>query len=95
MNILRFLNPECIELDLQTAPTPVGEDETEAQRDRRLLGDKEALIQEFTDILDRSGEVVNPTKFYKDMVNRERKATTAVAPGMPFLMCVQCRSAHS
>lgn len=94
MNILRYLRPECIELDIQTRPGEPGPEETDAQRDRRLLLDKENLIQELTDVLDRSGEIVNPTKFYKDMVNRERKATTGIAPGIaiPHVRSMQVRS---
>ncbi len=94
VNILRFLHPDCIALDLETRPTPVDPDESEGQRERRLVHDKEALLQEFTDLMDRSGNVVNPTKFYKDMVNRERKATTAIAPGIaiPHVRSMQVRN---
>ena len=94
VNILRFLRPECIELSLQTEPSIPVEDETESQRERRLVRDKEAVLSEITDILDRSGEIANPTKFYKDLVNRERKATTAIAPGIaiPHVRTMQARS---
>ncbi|MFW5846197.1 MAG: PTS sugar transporter subunit IIA, partial [Planctomycetota bacterium] len=81
MNILRFLRNECIELDEAFEPTPAGEEENDQQRERRLVNDKERFVQHLCNVLDRSGEIVNPTKFYKDMVNRERKATTAIAPG--------------
>jgi mannitol/fructose-specific phosphotransferase system IIA component (Ntr-type) len=94
VNILRFLQPQCIELDLVTQPSEPREDETESQTERRLLDDKERLLQELVDLLDRSGEIVNPTKFYKDMVNRERKATTAIAPGLaiPHVRSKQVRN---
>lgn len=94
MNVLRYLRPECIQLDLAFVPTPPSEDETDGQRERRLLDDKEAALQEFADLLDRSGEIVNPTKFYRDLVNRERKASTAIAPGVaiPHVRSMQARS---
>ncbi|MHC5068016.1 MAG: PTS sugar transporter subunit IIA [Planctomycetota bacterium] len=94
MNILRYLQVDCVRLELQTTARPAVEDETEAQRDKRLAGDKEAVIQELTDLLDISGQIVNPTKFYKDMINRERRATTAIAPGIavPHVRSDQVRS---
>ena len=94
MNILRFLRPECIELNLTTQMSEPGEEETESQRERRLVRDKEALLSELTDVLDRSGQIGNPTKFYKDLVNRERKATTAIAPGIaiPHVRTMQAKS---
>lgn len=93
VNILRMLKQDCIALDLDFSPSDIPEEETDSQRERRLIADKEALIQELCDVLDRSGEIVNPTKFYKDMVNRERKASTAIAPGiaLPHVRTMQCR----
>lgn len=93
MNILRYLRPECIELGLEPPPVEVEENESDAQRERRLVHVKEAVLQELADILDRSGQIANPTKFYKDLVNRERKATTAVAPGVaiPHVRSMQVR----
>lgn len=94
MNILRFMRPECIRMELQTRPAEVPVDETPSQGDRRLVADKEAILQELVDLLDHSGEIVNPTKFYKDMLNRERKATTAIAPqlAIPHVRSMQVRS---
>ena len=94
VNILRYLRPECIRLELETRPAPVPEEETEAQRERRLIADKEAVLQELTDLFDVSGEITNPTKFYKDLVHRERKATTGIAPGIaiPHVRTMQARS---
>ena len=93
VNILRFLHEDCIEMCLRTLPSEPADEETEAQRERRLLKDKELVLQELTDIMDRSGSVVNPTKFYKDLVNRERKATTGIAPGIaiPHVRSLQVR----
>jgi len=94
VNILRFLRPECIRMELEVAPAAAVDEETEAQRERRLVATKEAVLQELTDVLDAGGEISNPTKFYKDMVNRERKATTAIAPGIaiPHVRTMQAKS---
>ena len=93
VNILRFLKPECIKMEVETTPTQPADDETDAQRERRLVADKEAVLQEFADLLDASGQVNNPTKFYKDLVNRERKATTAIVPSIaiPHVRTQQAR----
>lgn len=93
VNILRFLPAACIRLDLETDPAPPAEDESEAQRDRRLVANKEAILQELCDLLDRSGQINNPSKFYKDMVNRERKATTAIVPriAIPHVRSMQAK----
>jgi PTS system fructose-specific IIC component len=94
VNILRFLRPECIRLGLETVPTEPREDETQPQRDARLVEEKEAVLRELAELLDLSGEVVNPTKFHRDLVNRERKATTAILPGIaiPHVRTMQARS---
>ena len=94
MNILRYMKAECICMDLAFEPTELADEESEAQIERRLLKDKENALQEMADILDASGQIVNPTKFYKDMLNRERKATTAIAPGIaiPHVRSMQVRS---
>lgn len=95
VNILRFLDPNCIALDLQSPISPAPDaEESAAARERRLVSDKETLLQELCELLDRSGAIVNPSKFYKDMVNRERKATTAIAPGIaiPHVRSMQVRS---
>jgi mannitol/fructose-specific phosphotransferase system IIA component (Ntr-type) len=82
MNPLRYLQPDCIRLDCLTEFLAPAEDETEAQARKRRLQTKESFLHECADILDRSGNIVNPTKFSKDLINRERKATTGIAPGL-------------
>lgn len=93
MNILRFLNTDCVVLDLATRPSEPGEDETPVLRERRLLREKDAVIEELAGIFDRSGAVVNPSKFLKDLINRERKSTTAILPGiaLPHVRSLQVR----
>ncbi|MBA3697243.1 MAG: PTS sugar transporter subunit IIA [Planctomycetes bacterium] len=94
MNVLRFLHPECIKLDLETHPSEAVEGESEAQRDKRLQRDKEHVLEELANLFDRSGLVVNRSKFLRDLTNRERKATTAIAPGIaiPHVRTLQVRA---
>ena len=94
MNILRYLSPACIQMSLNTVPTIPVEDETDSQRDRRLIRDKEAVVLELATLMERSGQVNNLTRFYKDMVHRERKATTAIVSGiaLPHVRSMQVRS---
>ena len=94
MNVLRHLRPECIALDLPFQPHEPPEDETEAQRAKRLERDKDGLITEFSALLDRSGVIVNRAKLERDLVHRERKATTGIAPGVaiPHVRSMQVRS---
>jgi PTS system fructose-specific IIC component len=94
LNILRYLRPECIVMSLQTELSEAEEGERPERAERRLIEDKEQVLQELADIFDRSGEITNPTKFYKDLVHRERKATTAIAPriAIPHVRSKQVRS---
>jgi len=94
VNVLRHLRPECIALDLPFQPHEPPEDETEAQRAKRLERDKDGLITEFSALLDRSGVIVNRAKLERDLVHRERKATTGIAPGVaiPHVRSMQVRS---
>ena len=94
MNILRFLRPQCIKLHLDSRPGEPAEDETEGQRAARHRREKEALIAELAGLLALSGDIANLSKFTRDLSNRERKATTAVAPGIaiPHVRTYQAKS---
>ncbi|HYE03996.1 MAG TPA: PTS sugar transporter subunit IIA [Planctomycetota bacterium] len=93
MNVLRFLHPDCIALDLDLAPTPPGDDESDAQLRRRRERDKESALERFADLLDLSGAIANPTKLFKDMRQRETQGSTAIAPGLaiPHARSMQAR----
>jgi fructose PTS system EIIBC or EIIC component len=94
VNALRFLRPECVQLRLATSASAPTVDETEAQRRNRLNREKEAVMAELAELLGRSGQVANPSKFMRDLINRERKASTAVANGIaiPHVRTMQARS---
>ncbi len=94
MNVLRFLRAECIQLDLDVAPSEPAEDETAAQTAKRLARDKERVLEALVAVYERSGQMVNRNKFLKDLDHRERKATTGIAPGIaiPHVRTLQMRS---
>lgn len=98
MNVLRFLRPACIQLDLATAPLPIVLDETgeepTAAMARRKSKEKDLVMAELAEILARSPDVVNPTKLHKDLIHRENNASTAIAPGVaiPHVRTLQARA---
>ncbi len=94
MNALRFLRPECINLALSTRASSAPEGEEEAQARNRLNREKEAVMGELSELFSRSGQIGNASKFLRDLVNRERKASTAVASGIaiPHVRTMQAKS---
>jgi mannitol/fructose-specific phosphotransferase system IIA component (Ntr-type) len=54
---------------------------------------KEAVVRELAQLFDASGEVRNLSKFTKDLMDRERKSTTAVGGGLaiPHVRSMQPR----
>src|ERR1700677_899753 len=94
MNALRFLRPACVRLALETAQSTPDPLESEAQQRHRLGRDKERLLGELAELLGQSGQIVNPSKFLRDLINRERKATTALANhiAIPHVRTMQARS---
>ena len=92
MQISRYLDPELIKLELETSFEPEDE-ETEELTQKRKFERKEALLGEFARLLDSSGKICNPSKLLTDLVNRERKATTAIGKGIaiPHIRSMQAR----
>lgn len=94
MNILRFLRPQCIKLRLDFTPAPGEEGESELTIAARHRREKEMLIGELAEVLAASGDIGSLPKFTKDLSLRERKATTAIAPGIaiPHVRTYQAKS---
>ncbi|MBD3335319.1 MAG: hypothetical protein GF355_07355 [Candidatus Eisenbacteria bacterium] len=80
MHLARLLKPEMIKMELETTMPPETEEE-EVNREKLVAGVKESVLEELTDLLDRSGRVGNPNRLLKDLVHRERKATTGIGRG--------------
>jgi len=96
-NVLRHLREPCIALQPEFTPTPppddVDEEETPEQQQRRERRDKDRILALFAELLDASGEVSSRSKLERDLDHRERKATTAIAPGVaiPHVRSMQVR----
>ena len=94
MNILRFLRPACIKLHLDFKPAEPLPDESEVTTAARHRREKEVLIAELAGVLHQSGDIGNLSKLTKDVSQRERKATTAIGPGIaiPHVRTYQAKS---
>jgi len=93
LQISRYLDPELIKLEMDTS-FATDEEETEDElTPKRRFERKETLLSEFVRLLDQSGKICNPSKLLTDLVNRERKATTAIGRGIaiPHVRTMQAR----
>ena len=91
MKLTRFLKPSQIKLELATKnPAEIPED---VNPQKLLWQNKEAIIVELADLLDTSGKVVKKKKLLTDLVNRERKSSTAIGAqiAIPHVRTMQAR----
>jgi PTS system fructose-specific IIC component len=79
MHLARLLKPELIRMELETVNPP--ETESPPPAERIVAQVKESVIRELADLLDRSGRVGNKTKLFRDLHNREKKASTGIGRG--------------
>ncbi|MBI4612597.1 MAG: PTS sugar transporter subunit IIA [Planctomycetes bacterium] len=86
--LARFLKQESISLDV--APDLELPEEMTARDLSRI---KEEILGRLADLLCGTGKVANRSKLFQDLVNRERKATTAVGKGIavPHVRTMQAR----
>lgn len=94
MNIARLLRPELIKLRMETKIEVASDvDEGAARSIRQKREDREKILGELVDLLDRSGKIGNRRKLLTDFVNRERKATTAIGHGIaiPHVRSLQAK----
>ena len=96
MNFRRFLRPESVRLEMRTRLEPEGELPPDfAPGDRRNLARiQESVIEELAELLSKSGEVSNPSRLFRDLFNREKKAATSVGQGIaiPHVRTLQAKS---
>ena len=90
MNLARYLKPTQIKIELVTLPTEPPEG-TSAEKHRWDL--KEAALSELCDLLDSSGKTGNKSKLLTDLVNREKKSSTAIGRGVaiPHVRTMQAK----
>jgi len=91
MRLTRFLRPELVKLELETAPpAEVPEGWT---ADRLLWHVKERVLEELVRLFAASGRIGNLRKFSRDLLHRERKASTALGGGVaiPHVRTLQAK----
>src|SRR4030066_1756014 len=80
MKISKLIQPDLIKVEMETViPEDVQEIIKPEIRVERI---KELLVKEFIELVERSGNVQSSNKLYLDLLNRERKASTAIGHGI-------------
>ncbi len=95
INIRKILGQGSIRLELNTQLFPPGDlpegfDPLGAKNLDRI---RDEVIGEMCDLLDASGQIGNRNRLYKDLLNREKKAVTAVGEGIaiPHVRTLQAK----
>jgi len=91
MKLTRYLKPPQIRVELKTrTPPEIPQGWTE---ERFQWSVKEQVLRELVELIDASGKVSNKSKLFTDLINRERKATTAIGDGLavPHVRTMQAK----
>jgi PTS system fructose-specific IIC component len=93
MRITQFINEDLIKLQMDTVRDPTIDEELEDQDSRLIQHYRELVIDEVAELLDQSGKVGNRNKLYTDLMNREKKACTAIgqAVAIPHVRTMQAK----
>jgi len=98
MNISRLLDVNLIKLRMETRLDEDDDGESEEEEpaektQRQKRDDKERILEELVGVLARSAHIGNRNKLLIDLVNRERKATTAIGHGIaiPHVRTMQAK----
>jgi PTS system fructose-specific IIC component len=91
MRLSRYLTPELVELNLDSLVSLDFPEEMSPQRAVRET--KERIVSALVNLLDRSGSVRNSHRLFRDLHNREKKATTGIGGGvaLPHIRTVQVK----
>jgi PTS system fructose-specific IIC component len=90
MNLARYLKPTQIKTELATLPSPPPEG---VPAERHRWEQKEAVLTELCDLLDATGKAGNKNKLMTDLINREKKSSTALGRGVaiPHVRTMQAK----
>ena len=95
MSLGRLFQEEFVKLELVSHPEPLpeGVEPTPEALQRARWHFKERVVAELCALFAASGEVRNEHKFYLDLLNREKKASTAIGEGLavPHVRSLQPR----
>jgi mannitol/fructose-specific phosphotransferase system IIA component (Ntr-type) len=83
MSLTQLLDPRLVQMHLETEP-PEPEEGAAELAPGQVRDFKEAVLAELAEIFERSERVSNPSRLLRDLVNRERKASTALGRGVAF-----------
>ena len=93
MSLSRLIRPDLMKLEIDSVEDPELMDDPERSiRYRRGL--KESVLGEICDLFETAGAVGNRTKLLTDMINREKKSTTALGKGVaiPHVRTMQAKA---
>lgn len=80
MYIARYLKPEYVQLGFVNGHPDEVDPEKDPEREKERL--KMEAVDEIVDLFMKTGQIRNRHKFFLDLWNREKKATTAVGDGI-------------
>ena len=91
MNISRYLQYELIKTEMESEFDPP--EEGDEYSPRELWKIKETILQELVDLMEKSDKVSNKKKLFNDLLNREKKASTAIGKGIaiPHVRTMQAK----
>jgi fructose PTS system EIIBC or EIIC component len=91
MQLSRYLRPEHIKLELEHGHLEAMDPEKDPEKEKVRL--KEEVVDELVDLFMGTGQIRNRHKFLLDLLNREKKATTAIGNGiaLPHVRSLQPR----
>lgn len=92
MSLTRYINESLIDIDLNIPRDP--ELEENCQEKRIVAHYRESVISRIADLLCESGRVGNRNKLFNDLLNREKRACTAIgrSVAIPHVRTLQARS---
>lgn len=92
MNLRRFLRPEAVKLELDTTPEPLENEEPDSPAYYRRI--RRQVLEELVELFAATGRISNERKLFTDLLNREKKASTAYGDGIaiPHVRTKQARS---
>lgn len=93
MELARYLKAELILPDLRFEAEEPPEEAAEGARLRRRWREKERALDALVSLMERSGRVRNRTKLFKDLLEREKKGSTAIGDEMaiPHVRSIHAR----
>jgi len=91
MQLARYLKAEYVLLEIEHGALSDIDPEKDERRERERL--REEVVGELADLFQRTGEIRNRHKFFLDLLNREKKASTAIGRGLavPHVRSLQPR----